>query len=146
MSECCIECGAVLQEGKTCQEIFDEFLSFEFTDLVYGQVHFLTVSCFMIQHCGYSDEALVWIQSQLRTYLNGLRNIQQIRQMAGQGANPGNRSWKVTRQADAPPLPKVIWSMTIVDVSQSTSDAEQYCKKITQWAQSTLEQMASLLP
>ncbi len=47
MSERCTECGAVLPEGSTCQTIFDEFLILEYTNPVYGQVHFLTVACFI---------------------------------------------------------------------------------------------------
>ena len=92
----------------------------------------------------YSDEELAWIQSQLRAYLEEQRTIKHIRQMVAQDTNRANRSWKVTRQADAPPLPKVAWSMTIADVVQSRPDAEQYCNQVTQWARSTVEQMASL--
>ncbi len=59
MPTICPVCGAVLPEGSTCQSIFDEFLNLEYTDPAYGQVHYLTVTCFMIQHERYSDEALI---------------------------------------------------------------------------------------
>ncbi|MDQ2904442.1 MAG: DUF5946 family protein [Chloroflexota bacterium] len=54
------------------------------------------------------------------------------------------RTWKVTRRADAPPLPKVAWSMTIADVAQSLQDPEEYCEQVTQWARTTLQQMESM--
>lgn len=58
----CPECGATWLEDSTCQSVFDEFLVLEYSDPAYGEVHFLTVVCFMIQHGRYSDEALVWIR------------------------------------------------------------------------------------
>ena len=145
MSECCTECGAVLSEGSTCQTIFEEFLSLEYTNPAYGQVHFLTVACFMIQHGRYSDEALIGMQSLLRAYLDEQLTAQQLRQLAAKGINDATRTWKVTRQADAPPLPKVAWSMTIADVAQNMQDPEKYCEHVKQWAHATLQQMAPLL-
>jgi hypothetical protein len=32
MSERCAKCGAVLLEGKTCQALYDECLSFEYSN------------------------------------------------------------------------------------------------------------------
>jgi hypothetical protein len=119
MSERCAECGAVLSEGSTCQTIFDEFLILEYTNPAYGQVHFLTVACFMIQHGRYSDESLTWMQSMLRAYLDEHLTAQQLYQRAARGTNNTIRTWKVTRLAVAPPLPRVAWSMTIADVAQS---------------------------
>src|SRR6516165_2690295 len=69
MSERCSECGTVLSEGSTCQTIFEELLSLEHTNAAYGQVHFLTFACFMIQHRRYSDEALTGMQLLLRAFL-----------------------------------------------------------------------------
>lgn len=138
MSDRCAECGAVLAERSSCQTIFEEFLSLEYTNPAYGQVHFLTVACFMIQHGRYSDAALTWIQSMLRAALD--------EQLTAQGMDDATRSWKVTRQADARPLPHVAWSTTIADVAQRMQDPEKYCDQVKQWAQATLQQMAALLP
>lgn len=145
MSERCAECGAVLSEGSRCQTIFDEFLILEYTNPAYGQVHFLTVACFMIQHGRYSDEALTWMQSMLQGYLDEQLTAQQLRQRAARGTNNTLRTWKVTRQADARPLPTVVWSMMIADVAQSMQNPEKYCEQVKQWAHATLQQMASLL-
>ena len=140
----CVECGAVLPEGNTCQTIFDEFLSLEYTNPAYGQVHFFTVACFMIQHGRYSDAALNWMQSMLRAALDEQLTDQQLRQGAAQSMADAARTWKVTRQADERPLPRVAWSMTIADIAQSMQDPEKYCEHVKQWAQATLQQMAAL--
>ena len=122
MSEICPVCGAVLPEGSTCQSIFDDFLNLEFTDPAYGEVHYLTVTCFMVQHKRYSDEALIWTKATLRAYFDEHLTAHQLRQRAAQATKRGTRTWKVARRADARTLPKVAWSMTIADVAQSTHD------------------------
>lgn len=137
----CAKCGAVLPGGKTCESIFGEFMALEFTDPGYGRVHFLTVACYMVQHGGYSDEAYVWMQSALRNYLEDGHTSELIRQHAAQG--PG-RTKGIRRPADARPLPKVDWSMTISDVAAQMHDAESYCKLIEQWGRTTLKEMGQL--
>lgn len=141
MSGKCAECGAVPSERSTCQTIFDEFLGLESTNKVYGEVLDLTVACFMIQHGRYSDLALTWMKSMLRADLD---------EQPGQGAAPGmddaTRSLKFTRQADERPLPKIAWSMTIVDVNQSIQDPEKYIEHVKKLAQATLKQMDGLFP
>ncbi|MBV9259473.1 MAG: hypothetical protein JO215_15760 [Ktedonobacteraceae bacterium] len=146
MTERCPECGALLTEGNTCQSIFDEVLSLEYTNPEYGKVHFLTVTCFMIQHGRYSDEALAWAKSALRAYLDEGVTAQQIRQRTAKETNRATRTWKITRQAGAPPLPKVAWSTTIADVAQSLQDAGKYCEQIEKWAHITLQEMEVMQP
>ncbi len=51
------------------------------------------------------------------------------------------RTWKVTRQPDAPPPPIVAWSMTIADVVQNMPDAERYRAHVRQWARTTLREL-----
>lgn len=137
----CAECGASLPEGRSCQEIFDEYLALEFSDPGYGAVHFLTVSCFMIQHGRYSDEALTWMREQLRTHLEDGRSIEEVRRSAQQSASNSTRAWKVLRAADAPPPPKIKWSLTIADVDRQQQDAASYRALVRQWAQVTLREM-----
>ncbi len=139
----CLECGAILSEETSCQEIFDQFLVLEFSDPAYGAVHFLTVACFMIQHGRYSDEGLAWIAEKLRDYLEKGVSAEQIRRQAAWDAGPSRRSWKVMRPASAPPLPKIAWSMTIADVARQYRDAESYCKLIRQWAKATVGEMGN---
>ncbi len=141
----CPECGAVFGEETSCQEIFDAFLVLEFSDPAYGAVHFLTVTCFMIQHGRYSDEALVWMAQKLRENLEGGVPVEQIRREAGEEADQAKRKWKVTRQPGALPQAKIAWSMTIADVAANYQSAEQYRELIQQWARVTLREMKPLL-
>jgi uncharacterized protein DUF5946 len=144
MAERCPECGAALSHGSTCQTIFEECLSLEYTNPAYGQVHFLTVACFMIQHGRYSDEALTGIQPLLRAALSEPLSAQQLRERAKR-MSEATRSWKVTRQPDMPPLPNVAWSVTMADVAQSLQDPQKYCEQVQLWARVTLQQMPALL-
>lgn len=45
---------------------------------------------------------------------------------------------------DAPPLPRIVWSMTIADVAQQMQNAEMYGEQVKQWARATLQQMDAL--
>lgn len=146
MINTCPECGALLGEDNSCQTIFDSFLVLEFADSAYGAVHFLTVTCFMIQHGRYSDEALTWIEQKLRSNLEDGIPAQQIRQQAAREAGPGRRTWKVNRQPGASLLPRMEWSMTIADVASRYQDASSYCEEVKKWARLTLHEMKPLLP
>jgi Family of unknown function (DUF5946) len=126
----CVECGAILSQDSSCQSIFESFLVLEFKDPGYGEVHLLTVACYMIQHSRYSDEALAWIEQKLHEYLEGGIPARQIRQEAANEADQVKRTWKVNRQPGARRLPKVAWSMTIADVASSYQDAESYCELV----------------
>ena len=141
MTHTCPECGAALSGEASCQSIFDTFLVLEYTDPAYGEVHFLTVACFMIQHGRYSDEGLAWIEQNLRLYLEEGVPIGRIRRQAARETSQAKRTWKVTRQPGEPPLPKIAWSMTIADVAAKYVDAASYCDLVKQWARSTLREM-----
>jgi len=55
----CSECGAVLQDEKTCQDHFYQMLFWENEYPGYGEVHHLTVLCYHLQHPSlYSPEGL----------------------------------------------------------------------------------------
>jgi len=142
MSTTCPECGAALGENSSCQSIFDQLLVLEFSDPAYGEVHMLTVACFMIQHGRYSDEAMAWIERQLRLNLEGGIPPEQIRQQAARLADQGRRTWRVVRQPGVAPLPKIAWSMTIADVAAQYRDAESYCELVKKWARLTLLEMS----
>lgn len=142
----CPDCGAILSEDSSCQAIFESFLVLEFKNPVYGKVHMLTVACFMIQHERYSDEALIWIERKLRDYLEGGIPVEQLRLQAAKEANQATRAWRVLRRPDAPPLPKIVWTMTIADVASNYKDATSYRGWVIQWASRTLQEMQPLLP
>ena len=146
MPTTCPGCGAALDGESTCQSIYDAFLALEFSDPAYGAVHMLTVACFMIQHRRYSDEALVWIEKQLRDHLERSVPVNEIRRQAGEETEKGKRAWKVTRRPDDRPLPKIAWSMTVADVALKYRDAETYCDLVRRWASATVVEMKPWLP
>ncbi len=141
MTTTCPECGAVLNNDQTCQSIFDSFLVLEFTDPAYGEVHMLTVSCFMLQHKRYSDPALGWIEEKIRLVLDAGQDGQQVTRRMAKETSQAQRTWKVLRQPGDPPLPDIAWSMTIADVAARYTDAESYCTLIRQWARVTIDEM-----
>ena len=144
MTNFCPECGARLEVGSTCQSIFDSFLALEFSDPAYGEVHFVTVACFMIQHGRYSDAALAWIQPKLHAYLDDGLPVSELRRQAAGETNSADRDWKVLRSAQEKPLPKVAWQVTITDVAAHAANAADYCAWVRRWGVSTLQQMDAL--
>ncbi len=145
MPDRCPECGALLNAGEDCRTIFESMLALEFTDPGYGEVHLLTVACYMVQHNQYSDEALVWIAGVLDSVINGGLPAEQVRRKMAQETKPAARTWKVTRQAGDRALPKIPWSMTIADVARQYRDAASYCELVRAWARNTLVEMKPLL-
>lgn len=147
MPETCPECHAIHLQGKDCQTIFDEFMVFEFTDPAYGEVHMLTVACFMIQHGRYSDDGLAWIEQKLRENLEQGVSQFQIRRESSKEVGQERRDWHATRRPGDPPLPQIAWSMTIQDVETGyrdaggTPNAARYRDLIRQWARTTLDEM-----
>ena len=145
MPNVCPDCGAVYTGDLTCRSIFDKFLVLEGTDLGYGRVHMLNVACYMIQHGQYSDDALVWIEQQLRNNLEKGIPQEQIRRSAARMAGQSRRTWKITRRPEDPPQAKIAWSMTIADVAPFADDPERYCQKMKEWARVTLDEMQPLI-
>jgi Family of unknown function (DUF5946) len=148
MSEHCAWCGAILPEKSTCQTIHEELLNFEALNAIAHSLHFLHVTCFLIQHERYSDEGLKWAHSLLHANLDEDLTEQQHFQSlraAGKKSAYGSRTWKFHRGADAPPLPKITWSVTIVDVFHRMDSAQSYGESVRQWARATLQEMTSLL-
>lgn len=144
MPERCPECGAVLPERTTCQSIFESFLVLEYSEPAYYEAHFAMVSCFMIQHGRYSDEGLAWIKPVLRASLDEGLTPAELRQLASKGTNSTTRTWKVIRRPDAPPLPKIEWSMTIADVARDYHDPESYIRLVNRWAEITSKEAEAL--
>lgn len=141
----CPECGAVWPAGRSCQAAFDEFLTWEFAEAAYGEVHFLTVAVFMTQHGRYTRKAQAWITRQLRAHLIDGVPVEQIRQGAQRTAGQAQREWKVMRQPGDPPVRRLEWDMTIADVVRAHEaaelDAAAYRAAVTEWARATLRQL-----
>jgi hypothetical protein len=143
-NQLCPECGGSFYEGRSCQAIFDEFLTWEFEDAGYGAVHFLTVAVFMTQHGRYTEAAQAWITAQLRARLVDGEPVESIRRRAQRTTPQDERTWKVIRAAGAPPAKRRAWAMTIADVARAhdaTLNAADYRAAITEWARKTLRQL-----
>ena len=63
----CSQCGASLEEGKLCNDYFNQMLVWDFEDFTgAGKVHYLTVLCYHLQHPSlYSSEALEYDKQML---------------------------------------------------------------------------------
>src|SRR5215469_3399610 len=109
MSKDCLQCGAELLNESTCQTIHEELLSFEVLHAVPHAIHFLHVTCFLIQHERYSDEALIWAQSMLQVHLDErLTEAQLLETLRSNRRDQApSRTWKFHRSIDALPLPKI---------------------------------------
>lgn len=137
----CPECGALWKERRNCQQIFDEFLVLEFANPEFGEVHFLTVACYMIQHRRYGRQAMNWIEGKLRDNLERGISPDEIRRQAVKDAAQDNRDWKVQRQAGEEELPPLEWSKRITDIVCPMDDPARYREEITSWAEATLAEM-----
>ena len=145
MRAACPECGCALSEETSCQEIFESFLALEFSSPAYGEVHMLTVACFMTQHGRYSDAALAWISENLRAHLQEGLTPAQIRQQIAQNPAQARRDWRITRAPDEARQAHIAWSMSIGDVALNYQDAASYRAQIRQWAATVLADMQPLL-
>jgi len=137
----CPACGAVWEDGQDCQSQFEALLALEFADPAYGQVHFFTVACYLIQHGRYSPQAQAWVQQKLRGVLHEGLKIDRLRVQAAAENRPGTRLAAVLRTADDPPAPCVKWRVTLADVAAQAGSAESYCAAVRRWAEATLEQI-----
>jgi hypothetical protein len=140
MPHTCPICGADWPDDRDCQSEFEELMALEFTEAGYGAVHFVTVTCYMLQHQRYSDPALAWIVPQLRAYVEGTRTVEEIRDQAQHEAAQDRRDWKVMRGPHEPPLAKIAWEMTLADVAESVADPVHYRAVVNEWARVTLRQ------
>jgi hypothetical protein len=132
----CPECGAPDQQ---CQTRFDEFLVLEFTDAGYGAVHHLTVAAYMVQHSSkLTREGWLFERNLLREFLIENKPPAYIRKQNKDVVDSGKRKFKIKSKTGVPVIDKTTWSKTILDVR--SDDTEVYCKDITAWASSVLEE------
>ncbi len=139
----CLQCGARLSDGKSCQDIHEELLQFEMLHAIPHSIHFMHVTCFLIQHERYSDQALAWARSMLQIHLDErLTEVQLLHSLRAEGKRLApSRTWKYHRAPDAPALPKIAWPVTIVDVAQHLENGAMYGAQVKQWARTTLQHM-----
>jgi hypothetical protein len=132
----CPECGAA---DNLCQARFDEFLVLEFTDPGFGAVNHLTVATYMLQHSSKMTRA-GWLHERelVREFLVENKSPEFIRKQNKDLVDSGKRTFKFKSKDGEPVIDKTTWTKTILDVR--AEDAKIYCKDITAWAKSALEE------
>ena len=132
----CPECGA---PDRLCQARFDEYLILEFTDPGYGAVHHLTVAAFMVQHSSrMTREGWLFERDLLRQFLVENKPPALVRRQIKNTVDSGKRKFKIKSKTGLPIINKSTWTKTILDAR--AENAETYCKDITAWARSVLEE------
>jgi hypothetical protein len=136
----CPECGA---SDTLCKTRFDEFLVLEFTDVGYGVVHHLTVATYMLQHSSkLTREGWLHERELLREFLVEKKPPAFIQKQNKDLVDSGKRKFKIKSKDGLPVINKTTWTKTILDVR--TENAEVYCKDMTAWARSALEEAEAI--
>lgn len=136
----CPECGA---PDNRCQTRFDEYLILDFTHAGYGTVHHLTVAAYMVQHSSrLTREGWLFERELLRQVLLENKPPAAIRKQIKDTVDSGKRKFKIKSKTGLAFINKSTWMKTILDVR--AENAETYCKDITAWAKSVLEEAEGL--
>ncbi|HWQ20563.1 MAG TPA: DUF5946 family protein [Methanotrichaceae archaeon] len=135
----CPECGASAIHGKTCHEKFEEILALEYgSPAIFGAVHHITVICYNLQHPdSFTEEALAWMQSSLRSIIEEGLTPAELRERAGKKFKGSASVKRHTSQAETDR--RTQWSLTVLDIR--TDDPQKYIEDITAWARSMLNDL-----
>ena len=135
----CPECGALWDEGMTCENAFHQMLYWENEDPTKGTVHHLMVLGYHLQHPGlYSPDGLAYSLQLLVDFLEHEVTPQQARNSAPSGVDSSKRTWKIRGKpgAQGAYLHPVRWRMTAQDVVNSGT--ERYTMQVQAWVRSIL--------
>ena len=135
----CPECGAVWQNGKSCEDDFHQMLYWESEDPALWEVHHLMVLCYHLQHPNlYSPEGLAWAKDTLVEFVEHDVTTGEIRRRNRTGLDSGKRKWKVkgTPSSHGSYAQPIIWTMTASDVTAGSKS--DYCDNVRSWARSAL--------
>lgn len=143
-SQTCPECGAIWQEGQTCQDYFYQMLAWEHEKPGNWAVHHLTVLCYHLQHPSlYSPEGLRYGIGLLEDFVGRGLLPEQVRKQHRAAVDSSQRAWKITGRPDsygAYDRP-VHWTMTAANVIENGID--NYCDSVRAWARSMHESLKS---
>src|SRR5215216_2170176 len=122
----CPECGAVWQDGRTCEDDFHQMLFWEAEFPAYWEVHHYMVLCYHMQHPSlYSPETLEGSKQMLADFLNGTSK-EQMRKSMRDKVDSVKRKFKIKGTPDSHGAYRhpVQWTMTTADVVKA--GAENY--------------------
>ena len=138
----CPECGAVWQEGQTCQDYFYSMLAWEHEKPENLTVHHLMVLGYHLQHPSlYSPEGLRGAIRLLDEFVGRGLKPEQVRKQNRAAVDSSQRTWKITARPDshgAYDCP-VHWTMTAANVIENGID--NYCGSVRAWAHSMYESL-----
>ena len=133
----CPECGAVWQEGQTCQDYFYQMLAWEHEKPENLLVHHLMVLGYHLQHPSlYSPEGLSGATGLLADFLERSMTPEQVRRRDRATVNSHERTWKIkgTPASHGAYNSPVQWTLTAGYVIARGMD--NYCDSVRTWAQS----------
>jgi hypothetical protein len=130
----CAQCGAPLDDGRTCEDRFAVLLALDHSrEEPWGSRHGLAFATFALQHPASYDVATLdraWV-ALYRVYVLGDDARRLFQGLAGRRVD--TTSW------DAPPRPPVparLPSVTIVELGDF--DADRYAADVDAWARATV--------
>ena len=141
----CPECGARLEDGRSCRDYFHDLLILE--SQVQGAAgalpHFLAVASYNLQHPStFIPSALFELRGAMADVLTGRTTLDRIRQQVRRSTNGAVRVMRredmvlsLTEETRLRAWPRV-WDMTVRDVCQTHPD--QYVDEVRQWAESVI--------
>ena len=129
-NDVCIDCGAVVAEGKAgCLKLFEEVIAREFSDYRYGKVHRLTVDAYSLQH----PDRYMRSGKSFAAHLTGIYAALEAEDAAA--VNQTVRKWLNTNPKIEKParLPEQRGRLTIAFIHSAT-DADDYGERVRDWA------------
>jgi hypothetical protein len=134
----CPQCGARFPDGKSCRSFFDQRLALEFEHpTTFGQVLFLPVACYMLQHNAYSKAAWLEARKMVALFVQHGISPDDIRRRMQQKLDKIHRGWSITKGEKLAEFDMIVWSRSIADIR--VDSAEIYCADVDGWAKSVVE-------
>ena len=135
----CDECGAPVAGVEGCRALFDELLAREFGDYRFARFHRLTVDTYALQH----PEQFMRSGKSFAAHLTGVCAAMETDEAPA--INQAVQQWlngprKIDRPADIPAGER--GSLTVCFV-HDTIEADEYLRRIQQWARSAWAAWAS---
>jgi hypothetical protein len=131
----CEECGAVLTDGITCRERFDELLALDHSRTEpWGSRHGLAFAVFTLQHApSASHEMVERCRDMLqRVYVNGEERHQVYTTLRASHARP-----LASSPCQMPPIAPHGFAFTIADMGDFAADT--YVANLDAWCRATLD-------